>query len=364
MSQFLFVGSTEPYSGKSAAILGLAYHLRQQGMRVAYGKPISSCLEDQCGEDGADLDTKFISEALDLNPKDIPPIVLQLNEANLFKQMADPEAKTYAERLQDYHSYTQADLVLLEGPGDLHEGELFHLSLLEMAETLNADVLLLCRYHSALVVEALLGARRKLQDRLAGVLLNDVKTDQQDQVEASIVPFLEAQGIPVLGILPSNRILRSIGVGELAKELEAEVLCCVDRLDSMVEDFAVGAMNVNSALKYFRKSEHKAVITGGDRTDIQLAALETSTLCLILTGKHPLDPQIKNRAEDLEVPILSVDLDTFSTIERIERVFGQVRLHETVKVRSIQDLMSRNFDFPRFYRRIGQTQPLASASAS
>jgi BioD-like phosphotransacetylase family protein len=39
----------------------------------------------------------------------------------------------------------------------------------------------------------------------------------------------------------------------------------------------VGAMSAENALSYFRRKAHKVVITGGDRPDIQLAALETST---------------------------------------------------------------------------------------
>ncbi|MDX2271492.1 MAG: phosphotransacetylase family protein [Cyanobacteriota bacterium] len=362
MGNFLLIGSTEPYSGKSAAVLGLAYHLQRQGIRITYGKPIGSCMEGDCALEG-DPDLLFMTSALQLTPEQMPPMVLQLTGQAVLQQMVDPQPTHYIERLQAYRQEMPADLALLEGPADLYEGELFHLSLTEMAEALDSPVLLICRYHSALVVDSLLAAQKKLTSRLAGVLINDVPEDQLPSVREQIIPFLEAQGIPVLGILPSNRILRSISVGELAKQLEADILCCEDRQDFMVEDFVIGAMNVNSALKYFRKSEHKAVITGGDRTDIQLAALETSTVCLILTGKLPLDERIQARAEELEVPILSVDLDTFTTIERIERVFGQVRLHETIKVRCIQELMSRNVDFARLYNCLGLTQPLASGVA-
>jgi len=59
----------------------------------------------------------------------------------------------------------------------------------------------------------------------------------------------------------------------------------------------VGAMNVDSALAHFRRQPNKAVITGGDRPDIQLAALETSTRCLILTGNLPPNPLIIGRAK-------------------------------------------------------------------
>jgi len=112
-------------------------------------------------------------------------------------------------------------------------------------------------------------------------------------------------------------------------------------------------MNVNSALKYFRKGKHMAVVTGGDRTDIQMAALETSTHCLILTGKIPPQPLIVNRAEELEIPILSVDLDTLTTVEIIDRAFGQVRLRESIKAQCIQQLMAEHFDIERLMNLLG-----------
>jgi len=44
-------------------------------------------------------------------------------------------------------------------------------------------------------------------------------------------------------------------------------------------------MNVNAAMKYFRKRRNMAVVMG-DRGN-PLAALESSTQCLILTGQLP-----------------------------------------------------------------------------
>lgn len=362
-SKFLLIGSTEPYSGKSAAILGLASLLRRQGLELTYGKPMGTCSQTDLSRDGTDPDLEFMARALELNPDEMPPMVLQLNSERVLETMAHPTSLSdLLASLREYRANSAADLILLEGPGTLQEGEIFQLSLLDMAQQLDTQVLLISRYHSPLVVDGLLAAHKHLQGHLAGVVINDVPEEQLLTVETVIVPFLESQQIPVLGILPSHRILRSISVGELVEQLQAEVVCAEDRLDVMVEDFAVGAMNVNSALKYFRKSDHKAVITGGDRTDIQLAALETSTLCLILTGKLPLDARIRSRAEELEVPILSVDLDTFTTIERIDRMFGQVRLHETAKMRYVQEIMSRNFDYNRLSAHLDLTQSLVSSS--
>ena len=38
--------------------------------------------------------------------------------------------------------------------------------------------------------------------------------------------------------------------------------------------------------------------------------------------------QLIHRAEELEVPILKVELDTLSSVEIIEQAFGHVRIHE------------------------------------
>ena len=41
--------------------------------------------------------------------------------------------------------------------------------------------------------------------------------------------------------------------------------------------------------------------------------------------------QLIHRAEELEVPILKVELDTLSSVEIIEQAFGHVRIHESIK---------------------------------
>ncbi|NET49720.1 MAG: phosphotransacetylase family protein, partial [Merismopedia sp. SIO2A8] len=154
-------------------------------------------------------------------------------------------------------------------------------------------------------------------------------------------------------IIPSSNLLRSVSVQALVNQLQAEVLCCSERLDLMVESLTIGAMNVNSALEYFRNGTNMAVVTGGDRADIQMAALETSTHCLILTGHMQPQPMILSRAEQLEIPVLSVDLDTLTTVEIIDHAFGQVRLHETAKVHCIQQLMVEHFDIERLMKQLG-----------
>jgi uncharacterized protein len=346
-SKYLLVGSTEAYSGKSATVLGLSYQLQKKGLDIAYGKPLGTCLNEFEGS-LVEEDVEFIAANLNLSVNRLAPTLLALDELAVQKRLQGEDNVNYCQCLIEQYSHLQAeDLILLEGGGDLEEGSLFELSLLQVAEAVDGAILLVCRYKSLLSVESLLSAKQKLSDRLIGVVINGIPTAELETVNTIMRPFLEEMKIPVLAMLPENSLLRSVSVKELVNQLHADVLCRRDRLDLMVESLAIGAMNVNSAVKYFRKRRNMAVVTGGDRVEIQQAALETSTQCLILTGQLPPPDFILTRAEELEIPILSVDLDTLTTVEIVDRAFGQVRVHEPIKVDCIRQLMSEHFDVDR-----------------
>ena len=351
LTKYLLIGSTESYSGKSAVILGLAHQLKEKQLNIAYGKPLGTCWNDPHG-DGMDEDVKFMAQSLNLPGDRIRNTLFFLNEQTVENRIKGEDTRDYREELAKYLDLTAGELVFLEGPGTLDEGSLFDLSLLEVANTVDASILLVSRWQSVLSVHKLLSAKRLLGDRLLGVVLNDVPTAEMEIAQTEVRPFLENREVPVLGILPRSALLRSVTVRELVKQLKAEVLCGSDRLDLLVESLTIGAMDVNSALKYFRKGRNMAVVTGGDRTEIQLAALETSTQCLILTGHIPPSDLILSRAEDLEIPILSVDLDTLTTVEIIDQAFGQVRLQEPIKVECIRQLMAEHFDINRLLAKL------------
>jgi len=116
-------------------------------------------------------------------------------------------------------------------------------------------------------------------------------------------------------------------------------------------------MNVNAAMEFFRRRRNMAVVTGADRTDIQLAALEASTQCLILTGAGEPLPQLLNRAEELEVPLLKVEHDTLTTVEVIERAFGSVHLHEAVKASYAFRLVEQHCDFAPLFAHLALPVP-------
>lgn len=351
-AKYLLVGSIEAYSGKSGIVLGIAHLLGEKGLSIAYTKPVGTCASDRSMAQ-IEGDIQFISETLSLSHHQVQSPLVFLERETIAQRLQGRDSQDYLQVLQQYIQQIQGDLTILEGMGTLSEGHLFNLSAEQIVRAINGAVLLVARYDFPGVVDSLLQAKHLLGDRLLGVAINGIPVDAWEESQTLVKPFLEKHGVRVLGLLPNNALLHSVRVGELVEKLGAEVLCRSDRLNLMVESLTIGAMNVNTALEYFRRGNNKAVVTGGDRTDLQLAALETSTNCLILTGHVPPQSLILSRAEDLEIPILSVNLDTLTTVEIIDRAFGKVRLQEAIKVRCIQELMEQHFDIDRFMDELG-----------
>lgn len=354
-AKHLLIGSTRAGSGKSATILGLTYHLQAKGYKVGYGKPIGTFTTKELPESAehSEADVDFIQKTLNLPSSLLRPTLLNLDRAALQRRLSGEDKADYSTKLEEYKKIIEGDLVLLEAPANTAEGTIFGLSLEQMANNLDAPILLVMRFGSLLVVDHILMAKNRFGDRLLGVVINDIPDDQYETAIEILHPYLEDQGIPVFALMPENRTLRSVSVSELIDQLGATILSCPENIDLskvMVEELKIGAMDVNSAQSYFRKSYNKAVITGSSRIDLQFAALETSTNCLILTGRPYISDDVAHKAMELGVPVLSVSKDTLSTVSIIESCLGQVRLHEGIKVTSICEMMGKHFNFERFLK--------------
>lgn len=121
-----------------------------------------------------------------------------------------------------------------------------------------------------------------------------------------------------------ERTSLAISIRKLADILHGEILTSPEKSGDLVESIMVGAMTLDPAPLYFGLRTNKAVVTRGDRPDIQLAALETPTRCLVLTGGVKTLPIVVQRAGELGVPIILVDKDTTATLSAIEEGLSAV----------------------------------------
>ncbi len=321
----LFVGSTVKYVGKTMAVLGILDYWKNKGLNVGYFKPIGknfTLRDDLKVEEDVLLIKEHFSLEDDLSL--ICPFYLGHQEYIdlVLGKLEHAETKIYSA----YEKIKKGkDATLVGGGQDLFDGFSVGVSNISFIEKLGLPVLLVdAPVFGELNLDAIVAIHDRLGDKLLGVILNRLPPESVSFTKKYFIPFLEGKGIKVWCLIPENPKLNSLTISEIGSVLGGEIICCQDRADESVENYMVGAMNVEGALKYFRYQANKAVITGGDRTDIQLAAMETLTKVLILTGGQYPDTSVIFTAQEKRVPIMVVPGDTMSVLSRMDSAVRKI----------------------------------------
>lgn len=349
----LYVGSTKGYSGKNLTVMGIGQRFLKDGLKVGYFKPFGRLpikVEDML----TDKDAWFIHRALMLKDpvETLCPVVMTHDMMVEGCRGECPELDMKI--LGAFESVSkEKDVVLIGGAGKLESGKTFDISGYDLIEKLSAHVLLVDRYEREFYLDSVLDAHQRLGERLIGVIVNSVQASYVEKIEDLIIPFLERKGIPVFGSLPYDAVLGSVMIADIVETLAGDVLCCRNKLDGLIEHFLIGGMQVDRALEYIRKARNNAVIVGGDRADVQLAAIEASTECLILTGNLYPNEIVVSRAEVRGVPIVVVRDDTYSVAKKVEKLSRKLRLREKEKVYCGIRLIEEKVNFERLYEALG-----------
>jgi uncharacterized protein len=341
----IYFVSEEAYSGKSSICTALGKILKEMGSKVGYMKPVGT-LPVRINDVITDEDARYIEEILETgnNLENISPIILTQNYYREGLKKAGFSTNFLSKIENSYKIIKQnKDIVLLEGAKSIGNGMFLGISSKDICKRLNAKAILVLKYSNE-IVDSVLIAREFLKDNFAGVIINLIPQNQIDYLTDVILPFFSKKNIKVYGCLYLDKTLSSVTIREISDLLDGKIICAENKIDEPISSFMVGAMSEEQALTFFKKQTSKAVITGGDRADVQLAALETDTMCLILTGNFQPSSVVTNRAEELGVPILLVPFDTLTTVERINEIMGKVRFHEFVKIDKMIEIVKENID--------------------
>ncbi|MGB4442185.1 MAG: phosphotransacetylase family protein [Coriobacteriia bacterium] len=343
----IVVTSTKPYTGKSGLCVALIGHLAARGLDVGYFKPYGSMPVVE-GDVTTDEDALYVNRILP-RPSELADVCPVVRSQGLIERVLAGEESVADEGVLAAFGRCAAgrDVMIVEGPTEPAQGACVGLSALRVASLLDARILLIDRPRPTDLPEDAVWVAELYGESLGGVVLNGVDESRLAVVRGRVTDFLEGRGIPVLGVIGHDPALSAVTVAEIVAALGGTVLTAGDRVSDTVESFMVGAMGQDKALRFFRRKANKAVITGGDRADVQLAALETSTRCIVLTGNQMPGAAVMSRAEDLGVPMVLVDTDTLTAVERMESLFGRVHLHDPVKAERIREMFERDVDLDR-----------------
>ncbi len=319
----LYVASTKEGAGKTTLCVGLGKSLQAEGRGVGYA--------NASGDAGGKKDAEFVKQALGLS-ESADSLCLVSGDLN------DAAMKSAAEAVGKIAK--GKEVVLVEGATAGSDTG----PVAKAADAMKAKVVLVVRYEDGALGDTVQQATSALGDRLIGVVFNAVPESKREVFNDLVIRPLERGGTRVLGVMSEIRALFSVSVGELAEHVGGSVLNSEERAGELVESWMVGALSADSALSYLTLKENKAVITRGDHADIQLAALTTSTKCLVLTGGIEPLPAIMSRARELDVPIVKVEKDTVSTMEALESVLDKAGEHVEKRAQRLGQVTAGSLD--------------------
>lgn len=353
----VFLGSVRPFAGKNVVALGLGRRLLDDGYRVAYTKPYGGNPEKVEGV-YTDADAWTVNQALELgqSPADCCPVVR--NQDLLTRALRGETGDLMGQTVEHCRRLAEGkDVLIVSGAGTLRSGAMMDLGGYDLLLALGARAVLVEPYENEYFLDDLLSAARRLGDSLAGVVINSVDQAMNEPLEDQVVPFLAQHDVPTFGRLPKDELLSSVSVEELAEFLGGKPVCCLRSLDRLVTRFLIGAMQVKNAQKFFGGGRDFACLVGGDRPDMQMAAIEGGAACIILTGNFYPSDLITSRAEELDVPILVVRDDTFSVARALDLARNRGSLRREQKIQRAMELVGAGVDFPALYRAVGLGAP-------
>lgn len=340
-------------SGKTATCLGLAQKFIESGLRVAYFKPVANPGDTRSREDE---DAKLMKAVLDMKTplNKITPFSLTVDYLEKYPKEGasgylDTVSKCYKEISE------KKDIVIIEGTTNPQSMISLRLGATDIAKKIGGRVLMVSMVKNDFRLDNLVMHNEHMRGSgadLIGTVFNFVPPGVTEKTLNTYVPILEERGFRVLGVVPSSTDLTSPTVQEVYDKLGGELLVGEDHMGLLVKTILIGAMNVESAMNYFMRSEEKAVITGGDRTDIALAALDTNTSTLILTGDLHPDHRVLAKAKEKGVPTILVPHDTYATVERLRYMSRKIKADDERSLKLTKELVEEYVDWEEIMRSL------------
>ncbi|MGQ4874999.1 MAG: DRTGG domain-containing protein [Promethearchaeia archaeon] len=346
----IFLTSLKERAGKSLLSIGIMEKLQKEGKSYNYFKPIG--IPKGAFSNKADPDVGFIQSTVfhtDLpyeviSPASIPDCYyVDLVDAKTKEQTLEKIKQAYDQISKD------VEYVIIEGAPSIKKFIRVGLDDISIAQKCGIDeVILILTDSSDKCIDNLFFTKNYYDFRkikMKGVIFNKIDYDYIPRIEELSENHIKRYGIPIIGIIEKSIELVSARVSEVQAAIGGELIneAAKESLNNLVETYIIGAMNPQAALKYLRQVKRAAFITGGDRTDLALAALNEDVSVLILTGFIQPDLSVITAANKKKIPIILSPSDTYTTIRNMERLKPGIQKDEIDKaLELIEDAINWN----------------------
>lgn len=334
----LIVASMRKSAGKTSTVVGLASVMNK---KVGYMKPFGERMLYR-KKRLWDYDSALISGIFGL--KDDPvDMSIGFDHSKLRYMYDENETKKKLVEMAE-NIGRDKDLLFVEGGRDLSYGISIFLDSVSVAKALESPLLIVVSGDEDSILDDLVFLKRHVdlkQVKVQGILIN--KVPNMEDFQSTHLPAIQKLGLKIIGVLPYQSELTYFTVQYLSDRLFAKVITGERGLRRIVKNILIGAWSANVFLQdpVFKK-ENKLVITGGDRTDMILASLESDTSGIILTNNILPPSNIISKASEKNIPLLMVFSDTYQTSKQIEGVEPLLTKDDAEKIDLLKQLFQKH----------------------
>ena len=360
----VFVAATRMNDGKTTTCLGLYGALQTIFPRVGFIKPVGqrfvSVQGAQVDEDSFLFDTIYNVRVpiQSMSPVTIDPTFTRRYLKNPNELL--PELKNQICRAFDRVSW-EKDFTLIEGTGHAGVGSVFDLSNASVAKLLKSPVILVCPGGIGRPIDEI-ALNKALFDKagveVIGAILNKIEPDKIDYVREYAGIGLQRLGVPLLGLLPVEKILTAPNLTQIAEDIEGQWLngrkgCAKQRVHRVI----IGAMTAKGIVDYLTPGT--LIITPGDRDDIILAAISSARLAggttiagLILTNNIQPHPKLVELLAQTDIPVIAAKGESYTVTSTINRMTVKTQPQDTDKIPVIKNLIMNNINLPSLIAKL------------
>jgi BioD-like phosphotransacetylase family protein len=331
-------------AGKTSVIVGVAAALNR---KMAYIKPFGERMLYR-KKRLWDYDSALITNLFGLKED---PVDMSIGfDHSKLRYMYDQEG-TQKKLLETVtHIGKEKEILFIEGGRDLSYGMSVYLDTLSLAKYLGSRLVMVISGEEDTILDDILFLKKHVDFagvNLSGVIVN--KVQNLEDFQNTHLPVIQKLGVRVLGVIPYQSDLTYFSVYYLADRLFAKVITGEGGLKKVIKNIVIGAWSANIFLQNpLFKKENKLVITGGDRTDMILAALEGDTSGIILTNNILPPSNIISKASEKNIPLLMVFSDTYQTAKQIESLEPLLTREDTEKVDLLKQMVEKHVQLGEF----------------
>lgn len=369
MANKLYVGGTEPRSGKSAIILGLMELLTRNIKKVAFFKPLIEADYSRVGKLRRDNTINLIKHHYHLCADYHEMYAYTVTEASQLIALGK-DAELHDGIMAKYNNLAaKSDFVLCEGIELEGATASFDFDLnVDISNNLGCPMMLVAGARDKTVGELVRSIKvysESLAERscdLVATIVNRVDPSFVEQMEQRLAAE-NVGGKQLVYVIPNDENLGNPSVGEVVRLLNAEILYGEENLTRHVRSFTIAAMQLRNLLG--RIEYGTLIITPGDRSDVILACLaagESMTMPIIsgimLTGGLVPEEPVQRVIEGFKntVPIISVNENTFQAAIRIENIHAAITPDNSRKITQALAVFEKNINMDELSDRIIKTK--------